>query len=237
VIRFFTKKNPLTQDPNDYVAVVFQSNAVTEATLARNISQTVGGVTVGQVAQIIDAYHKCIGGYMADGVPVKTGLFSISFSVGGTFSGPDADFNPVENFIRAHALLNRAFTNAAKGAPKTRISGVVGGPIITAVVDLASGEADNEVHPGTNARIVGNKIKLLGPASAVGLFFLDADGEATEVPVAAISVNNKKIITFIVPNLPAGVYTVKVITQYNGSAKPSDIPLSYTFPTPITVPA
>jgi hypothetical protein len=55
--------------------------------------------------------------------------------------------------------------------------------------------------------------------------------------MTAFSVNNPKMLTFIAPNLPAGVYTLRVTTQYAGSGKPYETPRTYTFPGVLTVPS
>jgi hypothetical protein len=236
MIDFYLKQNELTEDPNDYIAVVFQTDVVTEAEMARDISQTVGGVTEGQVAQVIDAYNKRVGAHLEAGRSVKTGLYSTHFSIGGKFSGPDADYNPAINTVNIHVKLNPTLIAAAKRAPKQKHAGIVNGPVIDAVIDLSTGAANATLHPGTNASLVGNRFKIVGPAATNGLAFLDADGDPIDVPMAAISVNNPKTITFIVPNLTPGVYTIRVTTQYSASTKLYDTPRSYTFPGTITIP-
>ncbi|MHC6202694.1 DUF4469 domain-containing protein [Breznakiellaceae bacterium SP9] len=236
MIDYYLKPNELIENSTDYTAVVFQSDIVTEAEMALDISQTIGGITEGQVAMVIDVFNKRVGMHLAAGRSVKTGIFSTTFSIGGAFPSADAEYNPAVNTTKVHVHLNQVLAKAALSAKKLKHTGIVnGGPVIDAVIDLSTSAPNATLHPGNNARIVGTRLKLIGDSPTVGISFINAAGEAIPLDQQYISLNNPKTLTFIVPALPDGEYTVQVTTQYSGGAVPAKKPHSFTFPTPLTV--
>jgi hypothetical protein len=236
MVHYYLKRNMLAGDSNSYTAVVFQTQVVTEAELARRVAMTIGGITAGQVTQVFDGLSTCVGDIVGDGGTVKTRLFTTSLSVGGTFSGPDAAYRAPGNTTRLHLLASRELSARAESAPRLKHTDVIGGPRISDVVDLFTGEANNEIHPGSLARALGKKVLLQGNSPEVGVAFIGEDGAVTPVPPANISRNTVSEVTFIVPPLPPGAYWLQVTTQYSGGMKQSASPRICTFRAPLTVP-
>lgn len=88
-------------------------------------------------------------------------------------------------------------------------------PQILEVKDSVSGKVNDVLTPNGVVELFGNNIKIAGDDAECGLWFVPATGQALK---AQVVVQNKPatIITMI-PALPAGTYTLKVVTQYTGS--------------------
>lgn len=62
--------------------------------------------------------------------------------------------------------------------------------------------------------IYGNEIKIDGTDPACGLYFVSSAGEETKV--LTIVQNKPSTLIVMIPALAAGVYQVKIVTQFNG---------------------
>jgi hypothetical protein len=66
--------------------------------------------------------------------------------------------------------------------------------------------------------IKGQRIKIAGAKEGVGLKVTNQDsGEVFEIPMTSIGTNDPSKISFVVPAaLPAGSYTLSIVTQFIG---------------------
>jgi hypothetical protein len=235
MLDYYLTPNKLTNDPEDYSAVVFRTNMITREMMAEEISTTMGGITQGQVAQFMDAADVSIMRHVGQADSMQLGPITITYSMRGKCAGVNAEYIPGQNRVVVNAHVSRAMTARAQSAPRVKHIGVVNGPVISSITDMLTLETNGTIHANGNARMLGRKIKILGGATTVGIYFRNVDGDPIEVPGAAIFGNTANKLSFVVPNLSPGIYTVSVTTQYSGGGKLSDTPLSFTFPTPITV--
>jgi hypothetical protein len=79
----------------------------------------------------------------------------------------------------------------------------------------------------------GYNLKIDGDSPACGLWFIDQNGAETKAEV--IVENKPSRIIALIPDLPAGSYQVKVVTQFMGSAKLLKTPRNFIFPKSLAV--
>ena len=71
--------------------------------------------------------------------------------------------------------------------------------------------------PNHNLRISGHKLKIAGDNPANGIYFIDANGNRTQVDVSDIVINNPSELMIMIPALPSGTYQLEITTQFTGS--------------------
>jgi hypothetical protein len=236
MLDYYLEPNTLSgAEPGTYRAVVTQSESAQGDSYVKMAAKTLNiseGETIGILNGLAQAAQALVGQGWGFKLP---GFGTIRFSFKGTVPSADAPLNPEVNTVHLTFIVDRALTAAAQGCPKNRLHGVVHGPVIDAVVDMATNATNETLHSGGNTKITGKNIKLAGENPTVGIYIVDADGETLQVAPAAISHNAPTELVFICPNLDAGVYQVRVRTQYAGGNHELDTPRSYTLEAELTV--
>ncbi|MFC3159200.1 DUF4469 domain-containing protein [Chryseobacterium arachidis] len=90
---------------------------------------------------------------------------------------------------------------------------------ILQVADVKSGTVNDILTPGRNLKISGSRLKISGDSPANGIYFIEtATQERIPVDSGDIVTNNPSELIIVIPDLPAGNYTVEVTTQFSGSS-------------------
>jgi hypothetical protein len=92
------------------------------------------------------------------------------------------------------------------------------GAFIGLVTDAATGKTDGTITAGDDIIIEGDKIRVAPDGEAgLGVFFVSADGTETAVTHRLMQNDPKKVVARV-PALAAGMYTLKIVTQFSNSA-------------------
>jgi hypothetical protein len=88
---------------------------------------------------------------------------------------------------------------------------------IAEVLDVSSGTSDEKLTSGDVVTLLGSRIKIDGLDASCGLYILNAvTGLAQKVPGNLVE-NHANRVSAQLPNLSAGTYRVRVITQFTSS--------------------
>jgi hypothetical protein len=235
MLDYYLVPNTLTTNTANYRAMVTQQESADGDAYIKIAAKTLNmseGEIIGLLNGLAASAHTLVGQGWGFTLP---GFGTFSFSIRGNFDGPDAPYDPAVQKVSLNFHVDRALTAAAQDAPKTRIHGVVHGPVIDSVVDMFNNESNTTLHPGGNIRISGKNIKLAGTAGDVGIAFLDANKLPIAVAATSVSHNSPTELVFICPDLPAGAYHVQVTTQYSGGNYKMEASRGYTFDRALTV--
>jgi hypothetical protein len=218
-IKAYLYDNALTKDnPNDYIARTISERSlnvkqICEAAVNR------GGADVSAAAMqhATELFLKEMAYQLCDGYSINTGYFTASTLIRGVFDSPTETFNPEK-----HSILFQ-FNQGEKlraEIPNIEINilGVADAQAaILQVTDAKSGSVNDLLTPGRNLKINGNKIKIAGDDAANGIYFVDTTTQ-TRTPIESgdLVTNNPSELIIIIPALPAGKYTLEVVTQYAG---------------------
>jgi hypothetical protein len=93
------------------------------------------------------------------------------------------------------------------------------GTVIARVTDVKTGSVNDLLTPDRNLKISGYKLKIAGDDSANGVFFIDENGNRTQVDPTDIVSNNPSELMIIIPSLSQGTYHLEITTQYGGNTK------------------
>jgi hypothetical protein len=158
------------------------------------------------------AYRLC------DGFAINAGWFTAQPVIRGTFYSPSERFDAERHSI-AFDFHQGALLRKELGAVEVQILGVAdAGAFIAQAVDIKTGSVNDHLTPNRNLRILGNKLKIAGENEDVGVYFVPQDGgERVKVDPSDVVKNDPSEVMVHTPALPAGTYTVEVVTQFTGS--------------------
>ena len=155
---------------------------------------------------------------LCDGYAVNIGFGLLKLTIHGEFKRVDEQFDPEKH------RLEFTFTPLAplyKYAQDVVVE-VLGKPTerayITSVTDLIT-KSNTETASGRAIQIEGKNIKVFPPSDEdIGVFFVASDG--TEYPAKQYLIHNyPQKLLLQVPDLPLGVYTIRIVTKYSGGGK------------------
>lgn len=234
-IKAWLVKNPLTEDPSDYSAVVDSNGKV-------NIEEIVGeliseGMEIKRetVIDIVSRFNrKCID-LALSGYNVNTGLVYLHATIRGAFH--DTTWDKQQHQLRVSVSQG---ADLRKAAAETTVE-ILGEhrDLITlfGITDMSTGRTDGSVRRGFNAEIRGTYIKVIGDDPSVGLYLHGVDsGDEIRLPEEFLVLNEPSRILFLIPNdMPDGRYELHVTTQYSSGNKPMKTPRTAVLSTTVVV--
>ena len=236
-IKAWLYDNPLTDDPNDFVARVSSERSLSVNDICESAVSRGGADTSAQTMEHnVKLFLKEMAYLLCDGYSVNTGYFTASMLIKGVFNSPAETFN-----VDKHTLsfqFNQGDTLRSELASVgVDIMGVAeSGTTIAQVTDVKSGSVNDMLTPNRNLKVKGSKIKLVGDNTSIGVYFINqASGASIKVDSADVVTNNPSELIIVIPGLAAGTYKLQVVTQFSGSSTPLKEPRSSTFDKVLTV--
>ena len=221
--RFFWKiwlrLNLLTQDDeNDYVAEVSTvGNTKRNEDIARLIEEDGTEIRYDTLLDILNRRDRIEKRLIQEGNSVQSGNVRLSPRVSGAWKGSSANFDPSVHKLNVDATVTIGLRTALEEVGVDILGVKDSGAFIGLVTDLYTKKADGTITPNEEIRIEGDKIKIMPEETPeYGVFFIADDG--TEHPVGRSPIENtpKKLIVRV-PALPAGEYTLRVVTRFSSS--------------------
>ncbi|WP_294198207.1 MULTISPECIES: DNA-binding domain-containing protein [Chryseobacterium] len=219
-IKAYLYDNVLTPDPNDFIARTISERSLNVKQICEaSVNRGGADVSAASIEHAVELFLKEMAYQLCDGYSVNTGYFTAGTQIRGVFSSAAEHYNPQKHNILFQ--FNQGDKLRAE-IPNIEISilGVAqSDAIILEAKDVKSGTINDLLTPGKNLKIKGSKIKITGDNAANGIFFVETSTQ-TRLPVDAsdIVINNPSEVILIIPDLPAGTYTLEIVTQYgNGS--------------------
>ena len=220
--KVWLRLNLLTKEVlNDYVASVstIGKTSLRNADIARLIVEEGTEFQYETLLNILEQSDRIIRQRVQQGYSVLTGVCQISPRVSGTWLGANAKFDPKVHKVTLD-LLPSAEMRAALKEVGVEVLGVKDdGAFIGLVTDTATGATNGTITAGDDIRIDGDKIKIAPEEDTeTGIFFVDANGDATPV-TRRLTQNDPKRIIARVPELAPGLYTLRVVTRFSSSTQ------------------
>jgi hypothetical protein len=221
VIKFFWKVwlrlNLLTKDvDNDYTAEVSTvGNTKHNEDIARTIIEEGSEIKYDTLLSILNQRDRIERQMVQQGSSVQTGNVRLSPRINGSWLGSNAKFDPDVH----KKTLDATITNEMREALEEVGIEVLGikdsGAFIGLVTDTSTGLNDGTITANEDILIEGDKLRIIPEDEAgLGIFFIDSSGNA--IPVTRrLTQNDPKKIIARVPELPAGEYTLQVVTRFS----------------------
>jgi hypothetical protein len=164
------------------------------------------------------AYQLC------DGFAVGNGYFTVYPNITGTFSsisdGHDRKKHPINFKFRTGRLLR----NLAQHIDVAVGSVEDGNAFIDQFIDNIEDSVNGLYVPGDVFTIYGNKIKLAGENTNVGVYFVPKEDPSEAVKVAHIVENFPSKIIGVAPKTGYQFNSIEIRTQYTASSSFLKIP-------------
>ena len=220
--KVWLRLNLLTKDvDNDYTASVSTTGkkALRNADLARLIVQSRSEFQYETVLNILNLSDRMVRELLQQGYSVLTGFCQLSPRVSGTWIGANAKYDPAIHRITLDMIPSAEMREALKEVGVEVLGVKDDGAFIGLVTNTATGLADGTITPNDDILIEGDKLRVVPDGEAgLGVFFVNVDGEA--IPVTRrLTQNDPKKLIARVPALPAGQYTLRVVTRYTNSSQ------------------
>ena len=219
-IKAYLYKNLLKEDANNYTLRIISERSlnireVCELAVARGGAD----VTVGAMEHSVRLFFKEMAYQLCDAFSINAEWFTASVHIKGVCDSPDEKFDPKKHSIqiefRQGATMRKLLSEI-----QVEIMGLadVDGEILR-VIDVKSGSINDRITPGRNLRIIGDKLKIVGDSTDIGIFFVEQDtGIRTKVLTEDIVTNGPSELIIVNPDLTSGTYTLEIVTQFSGGS-------------------
>ena len=212
--------NPLTDDPNDFVARVSSERALSVEDICASAT-TRGGADISASAMShgVNLFLKELTYQLCNGFSVNTGYFTATPLIKGVFNSKDEKFDSNKHSLvfqfNQGDTLRKELSNVS-----VEIVGVADSTIsILQVTDVKTASVNDLITPNRNLKIKGYKLKLVGDNANVGVYFVNnATAERTKVDPSDIVTNNPSELVIVIPALAAGTYMLEVTSQFSSGS-------------------
>ena len=135
----------------------------------------------------------------------------------GTWIGENAKYDASVHKITLDSTITVEMRTALEEVGIEILGTKNSGAYIGLVTDTFTGLNDGTITANDDILIEGDKIRIAPEGEAdLGIFFIDASGTGTAV-TRRLTQNDPKKLLARVPDLPAGEYTLRIVTRYSSS--------------------
>ncbi|MBC5646661.1 DUF4469 domain-containing protein [Parabacteroides segnis] len=167
---------------------------------------------------------------IASGMSVVDGVGQYLPQIKGVFDKPTDPFDRMKHLLTVGYTIGKTLRKLLLETVVVTNGAATVGPVIGGFSDSLTGKEDSTFTPGMPIVVGGSNIKISGPNSANGFYFIPAAEGSTPVKATVIVHNNPSQLTVMVPaDLAEGDYYISVTTQYGRSALVKE-PRSYKYP-------
>ena len=206
--------NPLAKEKGE-TNFVLVSNGT--ADFDRVISEMMAvnpGLERETIEMVVKLEHRIIQKLTMNGMRVSNGLFSAVATPKGKGG---STWDPKVNELNISITQGNSWRDAIRDTTVNVIGYKSDVMYITTITNAATRATNGTATQGRPLKVEGNYLKVVGSDPSVGIYFIDAEGEETQVTEDFWSVNQPKTLSFVVPaGLENGVYTLRITTQYSG---------------------
>ena len=216
--KVWLRPNLLTADvENDYFAEVSTAGkTIHNEDIARLILKEGSENQYETILGILNRRDSVVMEHVLEGGSVQDHCIRIAPRISGAWIGANAKFDPATHKPSVDLIPSVEFRTAL-GEVHVEVLGVKeSGAHIGMVTDAATGKEDGTVTPTDDIVITGDKIKVL-PDGEEGIgVFLHNNESGTVYPVThRLTQNEPKKIIARLPALPAGKYTLQIVTRFS----------------------
>ncbi|MDR2732367.1 MAG: DUF4469 domain-containing protein [Fibromonadaceae bacterium] len=215
-IKAWLYDNPLTPDPNDFVARVISEKSLSLEDICESAVKRGGAdMNADTMARAARYVFKEMTYRLCDGFSVNLGWIYLQAAIKGIFNSPRETFDPKKHRLTVDVAIGSEIRKELKSI-EVEMQGVADVSLyIAEVQDIKSKTVNDMLTPGKTIKIFGEKLKIAGENDANSVYFINkATQERTKVPLDEIAFNEPKMLSLNVPDLPAGEYKIEVTTQF-----------------------
>lgn len=218
-INYALYQNNLTSDPNAFIARARVTGSADRAAIVRRMVQQGSTTTEGDIAAVMEDMGKAIQALLLEGYRVNIGICEFYLRISGRFNGPTDSFDSSRHQVGVVATAGRRLRNAVRrNATVRKVETVLPAPSPLAFVDLASGQTDGAITPGSIGTVNGSRLKFDPTRPDEGIYLVPADA-GPAIRVDSVERNRPRQLVFLVPAGLSGDYTLEVRARVRGGAE------------------
>jgi hypothetical protein len=235
--KVWLKRNLLTKDvENDFTAEVSTiGETLHNNDIAARIVAARSELRLETIVSILTGRDEIVRDAIAQGPAVQDGCVRIAPKVSGSWIGVSNAFDPHTHKLGIDVSPSAELRAVLETVDVEVLGEKDSGAFIGLVTDVITGKTDGIITPDEDIIVTGDKLKIQPEDDAdLGVFFVDANGLETRV-TRKLTENHPKKLVFRVPLLPAGSYSLKVVTRFSKSNVVLQEPRTITYEFPLTV--
>lgn len=235
--KVWLRPNLLTKDDdNDYVAeVLTQKDTLRNENIANAIIKEGSEIKYDTLLSIIKQRDRIVREHLMLGYSVLTDVCQFTPRVTGKWDGETAKYDPAIHKLTLD-IVPSDLMRANLGQVGIEVLGAKGEVSrIGKVTDTLTGLANGRITPNEDIQIDGDRIRINGSDSAVGIFFVSEDGKTATPVTRRLTQNDPSRIIARVPALADGKYTLRIVTQFSKGATLLKVPRSIEYKIPLVV--
>jgi len=210
-LRYGLIPNHLTDDPDDFMGIVTDSETVTEVDLVNRMIGKGSTVTKAEALSVIEEYEYAVAEAVKNGNNVNTRLFKLTPSVSGVFTNQSDGFDSSRHAVKLNLNAGSRLNDAVVDIELRKVEINQAQPVLQQFVDLKTKVMNETFTPGQIASIRGLLLKFDEEDNAQGIFFIAADGSETRV-VNMVKNKPSELLFFVPETITNGTFQVEVRT-------------------------
>src|SRR5699024_8370108 len=208
--------NHLTDDPNDYMAVVQGQRTRTTEDIIDIMVRRGSTVNRADIRAVFEERREAIRELLEDGDTVETDLVRISPSIPGVFNSAADTFDPSRHHKALNTNRGSLIGEVARNLSVEKVEAVTPRPNLQMLRDVSSGTSNETLTPGGPAELIGNRLKSDQENPEQGIFLIASDRSETRVETIIHNMPSHQI--FMIPEgLASGGYPVEVRASQKNS--------------------
>lgn len=215
-VRYGLGLNHLTEDPDDYLAVVTECTTSNVNKIMERMIGKGSTVTKAEGLSVIEEFEYAVVEEVKDGHIVSTDLFRISPSISGVFKDENDSFDPSRHTIKLNISAGPRLQEIISKIELKKVALSTAEPVIEKFVDLKTKAENQSFTPGQVVSIKGSLLKFDEEDTQQGVFFIASDDSETR---ATDFVKNKpsELMFFVPDTLTSGTFQLEVRTILHNS--------------------
>ena len=217
--KVWLRLNLLTQSAdNDYNAEVsITGKTIRNEDIAKRFIDDGSEIKYDTLLNILNQGDRIRRDFLKQGYSVLSGCCQLTPRVKGPWIGSNAKFNPAVHKVTLDMTMSSEMRDDLKQVGIEVLGVKSGGAYIGLVTDTSTGLFDGTITANEDIMIEGERLRVAPENDAeTGVFFIDSTGASTAV-TRRLTQNDPKKIIARVPTLPAGEYSLWIVTQYSNS--------------------
>lgn len=208
-----------TDDKEDKILQLESAGSLTLADIIDEMKKEDTGLRTETLEHAMKLFNRVVSDLLLNGFAVNTGLFHAVPQFRGVVR--NGQWDPEKNSIYVSFTQDKELREAIAETSVNILGDKSSGMYISGVEDAATHAVDGSMTPGRNFIVTGRLLKVAGGEESVGITLVpEGEGEPVVIEPDMLAVNNPSQLVFLIPaELPSGVYTLTITTQYNTSTR------------------
>jgi hypothetical protein len=208
-IKYYLLDNPVTSDPNDRRAQVFDYEVITEEEIFEYMTRKGSAITM---AEAKANYEEIIGTFdyfLQRGYGFNTAFINIRPVMPGVYRDDDDKFDRTRHKIKYRASLGKRYNRVTDDVKVEKIAPPNNLPLPTTFEDVASETVNEMLTPGGTAILSGMRLKFNQSDAQQGIFLIDSAKNEYRVD-KILSQTGTKVVFLLPASLAADEYALEV---------------------------